>query len=115
MHVAPTRPFSRGGLAPGTPGRSPAVLNAPDPFGHLQRRLGGFLAPIADLAARARPRLLLGQRRDPPEGRRHAVLERDLPDPRSGLARDVLEVRSLAPDDDAHAHDAGEPPGAGQR
>src|SRR5262245_1838441 len=115
-HVTPTRPFSRWRCwrACWTPSGCAACLDAADPFGHLQRCLGGFLAAIADLAAGAGPRLLLGERGDHAEGRRHAVLDRDLPDAGGGLARDVLEVRSLAPDDDAHAHDPGEPPGRRQ-
>src|SRR5262245_26330692 len=113
MHVAPTRPFTRRRSTPGIWSRS-AVLNTPDPFRHLQRCLGGFLAAIADLAAGAGPRLLLGERGDHAEGRRHAVRDRDLPDAGSGLARDVREVRSLASDDDTHAHDPGEPPGRRQ-
>src|SRR5215510_3867895 len=92
----------------------PMIAELADPLGHLQRRLGGLLAPVADVAARSRPRLLLGQRRDDAERRRHAGGERDVADAGGGLARDVLEVRSLPADHDADAHDARVAAGRGQ-
>src|SRR5215470_10583950 len=84
----------------------PVITELADPLGHVQRRLGGLLAPVADVAARPRPRLLLGQRGDDAERRRHAGGERDVADAGGGLARDVLEVRSLSADHDPDAHDA---------
>src|SRR5437867_8952155 len=84
----------------------PMIAQLADPLGHLQGRLGRLFAPVAHVPARARPRLLLRQRRDDAERRRHARGERDVADSRGGLARDVLEVRSLAPEHDPDAHDA---------
>jgi hypothetical protein len=66
-----------------------------DPFGHLEDRLRSLLAAVAHFATRACPRLLLGQGRDHSEPRRHAGVERDLPDARGGFTRDVFEVGSL--------------------
>src|SRR3990170_1106703 len=84
----------------------PAGPHAVDEPGHLDRGRGGLLAAVAHLAARAVPRLLLAERGDHAERRRHAGRERDLADAGGGLARDVLEVRRLPADHDAEAHDA---------
>src|SRR4030095_7983622 len=92
VHVAPTRPFTRGRLTPGTCARSASSRGAADPFAHLRRCFGGSLAAMAGLAAGAGPRLLLGERGDHAEGRRYAVLDRDLPDARRGLERAVRAV-----------------------
>src|SRR5206468_5134501 len=92
--------------ARGTPPR-PMFAELAEPFGHLQGGLRGLLAAVADVPARARPRLLFGQRRDDAERGRHARGERDVANPGRRLARDVLEVRGLSPDHDADADDPG--------
>src|SRR5574341_490086 len=79
----------------------------PDEFRHLERRLGGLLAAVPDLATGARPRLLLAEGADDAEGDRHAGRQRDVADARRRLAHDVLEVRRLSTDHRAHARDAG--------
>src|SRR5262245_53511782 len=81
-----------------------------EPLDHLQRRLGGLFAAVSHVAAGTRPRLLLGERGDDAEGGGHTGRERDVPDPRGGLARDVLEMGGLPPDDDTDAHDSRIPP-----
>jgi hypothetical protein len=81
------------------------IAELADPLDHLQGRLGCLLAAVAHVAARARPRLLLRQRRNDAERRGHAGGERDVADAGGGLARHVLEVRRLAPDHDPDAHD----------
>ena len=72
---------------------------------HLERGLGGLLAPVADVAARALPRLLLGERGDHAEGRGHAGVERDALDAGRRLPGHEVEVRRLALDHAAHADD----------
>jgi hypothetical protein len=90
--------------ARGIPPRA-MIAELAKPLGHLQCRLGGLFAAVPHVPARARPRLLLGQRGDEAERRGDARRERDVPDAGRGLTRDVLEVRRLPADDDADAHD----------
>src|SRR5215510_8525576 len=90
----------------GTPPRS-MVAELAEPFSHLQGGFRGLLAAVADVSARARPRLLFCQRRDDAERGGHTRRERDVANPGRRLARDVLEVRGLSPDHDADADDAG--------
>lgn len=111
MRVAPTRPFS-----PVTAISIFAVFpsEGADPVGHVQCRLGGFLTSVADVAARAGPRLLLGEGGDEPEGGGDARGKRNLTDAGGRLTRDVLEMRRLATDHDAHADDPREASGPSQ-
>src|SRR3989442_15402172 len=71
--------------------RLPTVTHLADERGHLQRGVSRLLAAVAHLSARPLPRLLLRQRRDDAERRRHPRRQRHVADPRGSLPRHVLE------------------------